>query len=403
MTDRNWEELKSSLAHLQKQHLRDGERPRVKVFIPKAEEKTTRIPIRVVGGRVQFMYGGPLPGLRDGTLGDLIVSTQDIEDVPRWSWLVEERRVKIASAGNAIFFAVTRSGVPAALRGRVLNGDTIGLDREWSYVEVELLEELMLELRGYKKAVLAPCKCVIPLLDGKMADSLNEAYTKISQSFEPSRRAFGGNVFRRAFLGRYPLDEIRNDVEVDFELFTIFRTLWSSLVYCARRRLNEQSTVRSSSLEAEAVLVLKYLWAERARIVKTLTKSDEGIEFLVSLAPIFTESPIAGDAESAGVLDYLEEIRNRTSITSKELAVLYLGRLLSKLSARLNNSDGMSSPDNRFIINLVIPVVCEFLRTESAPPDSVTPAPPDSRMPPNSPPPYFLPIGFPNRSGAEVP
>src|SRR5687767_12261579 len=40
------------------------------VFAP-PEPKTVKIPIRVRSGRIGFLYGGRLPKMRDGTVGDL--------------------------------------------------------------------------------------------------------------------------------------------------------------------------------------------------------------------------------------------------------------------------------------------------------------------------------------------
>ncbi|QTA88378.1 hypothetical protein [Desulfonema magnum] len=40
---------------------------------PDPFKKTVKIPVKVVNGELKFFYGGDLPKLEDGTVGDLIV------------------------------------------------------------------------------------------------------------------------------------------------------------------------------------------------------------------------------------------------------------------------------------------------------------------------------------------
>ena len=99
------------------------------------------------------------------------------------------------------------------------------------YVEVRLLEDLQLQLRGTKKAWLRPCACFIPsLMTG--GDSLNEAYTKISAFYEPWRRSHTGNVFTHIFYKSATpkreriwesLDTIRKRMEMTLESRFQFR------------------------------------------------------------------------------------------------------------------------------------------------------------------------------------
>lgn len=56
----------------------------------------------------------------------------------------------------------------------------------------------MIVLRGTKTANLKKCKCDIPSLDLEV-NSINQAYTKISEKYEPSRASHAGNVFRKVF------------------------------------------------------------------------------------------------------------------------------------------------------------------------------------------------------------
>ena len=84
-------------------------------------------------------------------------------------------------------------------------------------MEVLLTEPLYLRFRGTKKATLDPAQCVVPALGGLTADSLNEAYRRISEVFEPGRRSAGGNVFRSCYYFDperdkwRPIGELRGD------------------------------------------------------------------------------------------------------------------------------------------------------------------------------------------------
>ena len=55
---------------------------------------------------------------------------------------------------------------------------------------------MLLGLRGTKPALLRQVECHIPHLD-LAVNSLNQAYTRISEVFEPHRRSHTGNVFER--------------------------------------------------------------------------------------------------------------------------------------------------------------------------------------------------------------
>jgi hypothetical protein len=53
------------------------------LMIPEPSQKTVKIPAKVVGGRLQFLYGGPMPPLVDGTVLDIVVSQYSLRD-PTW-------------------------------------------------------------------------------------------------------------------------------------------------------------------------------------------------------------------------------------------------------------------------------------------------------------------------------
>jgi hypothetical protein len=97
--------------------------------------------------------------------------------------------------------------------------------KDWEhfgYVAVVLLEPLQLLLRGTKQAILKRAACAIPAPKGKQVGSVNQAYSIISEIFEPGRMSHTGNVFERA---RYqddngiwrPLRVLRDHEEANYE------------------------------------------------------------------------------------------------------------------------------------------------------------------------------------------
>jgi hypothetical protein len=81
------------------------------------------------------------------------------------------------------------------------------------FVEVALKANLSLQVRGDQEARLSPCLCTIPALRHE-AESLNHAFTLISEAYETKRRSHSGNVFERAYAqderGNWQkLDELR--------------------------------------------------------------------------------------------------------------------------------------------------------------------------------------------------
>ena len=87
------------------------------------------------------------------------------------------------------------------------------------FVSFNITQKLTVLLRAGKHAKLGDCLCEIPSLKIS-ADSVNEAYSKISAAFEPTRRSHSGNVFRCVFMERpdgllEPLENQRERTEAN--------------------------------------------------------------------------------------------------------------------------------------------------------------------------------------------
>jgi hypothetical protein len=186
-------------------------------FVPDPAERTVRIPIEIRQGRVEFYFGGGLPKLREGALGELIVSAWAILDEKMRKKLLEDRSVPILKKGTSIYVQLSRNAIDVE-GSQSLVWDKAPPLGEHLMAEVRLLDTLLLKMRGTKQPSLEEVRCEIPALDGSKADSVNHAYTRLSEHFEPHRRSHTANVFDKVFIkdpkGKYrPLRHLREDRE----------------------------------------------------------------------------------------------------------------------------------------------------------------------------------------------
>lgn len=184
-------------------------------------EKTIRIPVVVMNGNIRYFYGGNLPTIEDGAIGDLIISEYKVKDkrfvkISQW-----EEYKEILPVESTIMVAVASTNIPndKSKIAKKIKTDLLAGDL---YVSVKLLEPLRLLIRGSKRSNLLGVKCCIPDLDNFNATSINNAYTKISEVFEPNRKSHTGNVFEKCFYkGKddkwYSLDSLRKNIEGKFE------------------------------------------------------------------------------------------------------------------------------------------------------------------------------------------
>lgn len=213
-------------------------------------KKTIKIPVRVVNGSIGFFYDGKMPDLTEGVIGELILPDYAVKDEDLRARLQAEFVAEVIPTGSPLLIGMRFREVPEDLwdrlyrsGGRLLSEDRTLPDRPirdteasglsddpWRidpislvFVAVLLDEPLALRFRGTKKAVLEGGACIIPALpdERRRAESINHAYTLVSQVFEPRRRSHSGNVFKRA---RYltgdrwhRLEDLRREHEVKFE------------------------------------------------------------------------------------------------------------------------------------------------------------------------------------------
>jgi hypothetical protein len=165
------------------------------------------IPVVIKNGKVEYLHGA-LPKLKEETIGRLFIPDHGFQNPKDVQQFLLTGKVELLPAKTTL-------RAPMKLR----LGSALDDVRD---EEIILEEPLELTFRGTKKPVLKDCRCTLPSLKTK-ARSLNEAYTKLSEKFEPHRRGHGGNVFQKVLYlppGQHnwqPLDELRLAKQIEFQ------------------------------------------------------------------------------------------------------------------------------------------------------------------------------------------
>lgn len=184
-----------------------------------AESKMIRIPVRIVGGDIKYLYGGKLPALDDLRIGELVIPEHVVKDQRFRSIVQMSNEVKILEKDSIIMVAVASRNIPTDKKVYCSKIETY-IKTYYTFVQIKLIEPLKLNIRGSKKGKLVDVKCEIPSLS-READSLNKAYTIISESFEPKRGSRGGNVFNMCYYKEkelwHPLKDKRDELEGTYE------------------------------------------------------------------------------------------------------------------------------------------------------------------------------------------
>lgn len=178
------------------------------------------IPVKVVNGKLEYFYGGTLPELEDGVIGELVLPIFAVKDKKFIQTISREEIVDLLPKGTKLFVSM-----------RIDDFATIDPELEkllidYQYVPIILLEDLKLRFKGTKKPELLFCKCAIPALGKIEANSLNQAYSLISEQFEKKRMSHTGNVFTKVFTQKekenfkyeyQPLSKLRSQKEAEYE------------------------------------------------------------------------------------------------------------------------------------------------------------------------------------------
>lgn len=189
--------------------------------------KTIKIPIIINKGEVKFLYGGEMPEIDEGTVGDLILPEYSIKNKDMVKKLQENYIVELMGASAKLLLSVYDKFLPTDKKNLVLNITNAYPPLDQKFIEVFLEEPLRLQFRGSKQATLLDVKCKIPTLNNKEATSINNAYMLMSQELEPSRRSHSGNMFDKCYYKFHdnindcdywlPLRKLREKYEIEYE------------------------------------------------------------------------------------------------------------------------------------------------------------------------------------------
>lgn len=182
--------------------------------MPDPMARNVSIPVKAVGGVLLTFEGQPLPALGE-CIGDLVVPAFAIKDEQVLEQLTKETLRQLFDKGATLMCRVGARHIPDQMLERCKIAPVPDSVLPAPFVEIVLDEPLMLRYRATKKALLERSRCHVPALQNMSAESLNEAYRRISEVFEPSRRSAGGNVFLNVYFfaedlkAWRPLDELR--------------------------------------------------------------------------------------------------------------------------------------------------------------------------------------------------
>jgi hypothetical protein len=161
-------------------------------------EKNLRIGVRFDGTGFVLLDGRPLPRLAKESVAELIVSPECLEDARVRGSFERQTSVQLLDEGSSVLLGVSPTMIEDISAVGLILPSSLPVISEYLFVEVRLDAPLWLQIRGDQETRLAQCKCTVSALK-KSAQSLNHAFTLISEIYETKRRSHSGNVFQRAY------------------------------------------------------------------------------------------------------------------------------------------------------------------------------------------------------------
>lgn len=201
--------------------------------------KTIRVPVKLVEGRWELLYGGDVK-VKEGASGDLHLDQIYFSDKKFLKALTTKRQVAVLTPGTELRVALTvKPDLDSTLWQHLLAHDatsyrhTTKLSVETRFVSIQLAGPTVAQQKKVKENEIAPGGLFL-LLEGmepraiesgmvtlpaapglEPVDSLNYAFTRLSEVFEPWRKAHTGSIYERVFYLEhdgfwYPLRDLRD-------------------------------------------------------------------------------------------------------------------------------------------------------------------------------------------------
>jgi len=230
-----------------------------------------RIPVKLVDGKWEYFYGGGVP-VKDGAVGDLVVDKSSIHDKDFLARIRRASKHKILDLGTHLLVALTIKDVsalsedqtklfhPVGNSGPLLgdayyftprSGDTrfvsiwIGEPTQaQKQIDPKAQGGVWLHVEGLEPKGLTSSSIELPAcISSKSADSLNHAFTLLSEKLESWRKSHTGNIYDRMLYQEangkwYPLNVLRN-AAVASEEHQMIRDQWSRIYEDLRRSIDD--------------------------------------------------------------------------------------------------------------------------------------------------------------------
>jgi hypothetical protein len=216
------------------------------------DDKRVSIPVRRVGNKWEYFYGGDVP-VREGTPGELKVDLAAITDERFSQRLTAEVSIKILGEGAKLLVALSdpkapphTPSIPKGISALDLPAGTtrmetvvIGPEKPVPAAQADGPPKpeaggLWLVFKGLNKTEIRGSTIRLPEVAGhKVAISLNHAYTVLSELIETQRISHTGNIYTKVFYreesGRwYPIDDLRWGAQGEVEQ-KLLRQAWEDL------------------------------------------------------------------------------------------------------------------------------------------------------------------------------
>lgn len=174
----------------------DSPEDRDEVHTTKPDPRELHIPVLVKDNALVLRDETSLPAFREGSKGELRIAARALDDPSLIPNFLKKEGMLFLRAHSELGAEVNPDGVLAELNNALVKRSPSS--PPYFYVPFYLEEDLQITLTTGKRGKLASCKCRIPSL-GLTVRSVNEAYTRISEAFEPERRSHTGNVFSKVY------------------------------------------------------------------------------------------------------------------------------------------------------------------------------------------------------------
>lgn len=166
--------------------------------IPDTFDRTVCLQVRVIDGKITMLDGSALPQIQTNISAELsFLAVHILQDEERIKF-TEEYEVPFLVSGAVLWVKVKpNEHLEKSLAAHRIKKRPHCED-DGLFLPILLQQDLNLQIRAGKHSKLGETKIHIPNLNID-AKSINEAYTKVSTVYEPSRRSHSGNVFQEVY------------------------------------------------------------------------------------------------------------------------------------------------------------------------------------------------------------